>query len=348
VWWIADANSNLDRDIARFWIRDWKVLGTIAVVCATILGWTSLRIASLSVRWAAVVALVALAVVEGFYNNHFPNPKRWDTFAHPPPYMRVLQREASATRVLPFGEPAANCNETFDVYSLDSLMAYNPPRIYDFYRRHTQSDATVFLTRARTIPSEPVLDRAAISFVAVWKGQASELAAAHARGYVRRYDDDFVSLFQRKTLPRFFYSSEYRVVPPAVALEDVALVSPREIILEESPGIAVAQNSPNDPLVTVEAYRRNFAAVIVDAPRPGLLYASESFFDGWSARVNGAPAAILPANYAFRAVVVPRGRSQVTFTYWPPGLTMGLWVSGLSVALLGVALVRRPAAPSRT
>lgn len=55
------------------------------------------------------------------------------------------------------------------------------------------------------------------------------------------------------------------------------------------------------------------------------------------ATLNDAPAAILPATYAFRAVAVPAGRSRIVFTYWPPGLTVGLWVSGLSVMLVALA-----------
>jgi uncharacterized membrane protein YfhO len=68
------------------------------------------------------------------------------------------------------------------------------------------------------------------------------------------------------------------------------------------------------------------------------LYASESFADGWTARVNGRPAEILAANYAFRAVAIPAGRAEIEFRYRPPGLTAGLAVSGASV-LAAVVLV---------
>jgi uncharacterized membrane protein YfhO len=95
--------------------------------------------------------------------------------------------------------------------------------------------------------------------------------------------------------------------------------------------------------VHVEAYHLNSVSLTVDAPRPGLVYAAESYFAGWTATVNGQPARILPANYAFRAVEVPAGPSRIEFHYWPPGLTAGLGVSGTSVLGLAalVALVDR-------
>ena len=99
----------------------------------------------------------------------------------------------------------------------------------------------------------------------------------------------------------------------------------------------------------VDAYHRNSVTLIVDAPRPGLVYAAESYFDGWTATINGSPVKIMPANYAFRAVEVPAGRSRIEFHYWPPGLTLGLTMSGLSAALLAafaVALGRHPDAAS--
>ena len=99
-------------------------------------------------------------------------------------------------------------------------------------------------------------------------------------------------------------------------------------------------NAPSDPEVKVESYHRNGFVLTVDAPRAGLVYASESYFIGWSARINGVPTTIMPANYAFRAVDVPAGRSRIEFSYWPPGLTAGLSVSVISAVLLGLYVVQ--------
>jgi hypothetical protein len=83
------------------------------------------------------------------------------------------------------------------------------------------------------------------------------------------------------------------------------------------------------------------------APRPGLVYCSESFFPGWTVHVNGRPGRIVPANAAFRAVEVPAGPVTLEFAYWPPGLTAGLAVSGTSAGLVGwLAVAGRRRRPS--
>jgi len=53
--------------------------------------------------------------------------------------------------------------------------------------------------------------------------------------------------------------------------------------------------------------------------------------------------------YAFRAVVVPQGQSRVEFSYWPSGLTSGLWSSGVSALIvLGLAVARKRSARGTT
>jgi Bacterial membrane protein YfhO len=187
-----------------------------------------------------------------------------------------------------------------------------------------------------------VLDRANIGFIGAYSALAHVVDEAAARRYQRLFGDGFVTIFQRATEPRFFFSSEYRVVSKLVALEAIASAPSREIVLEQAPAFTATPNRANDPEVTVERYGLNSVILIVDAPRPGLVHASESFFDGWTARVNGVPSTILAADYAFRAVAVPAGRSRIEFRYWPPGLTAGLMITGIGITGLVVWLLIPP------
>ncbi|MEW6270936.1 MAG: YfhO family protein [Thermodesulfobacteriota bacterium] len=91
-------------------------------------------------------------------------------------------------------------------------------------------------------------------------------------------------------------------------------------------------------------YRPNRVVLDVDAVAPGLLVTSEAHATGWSATVDGAPAAVHRANHAFRAVVVPRGRHRVVFRYAPWPFHAGRAASVAAVllaALLAAAEARR-------
>lgn len=60
---------------------------------------------------------------------------------------------------------------------------------------------------------------------------------------------------------------------------------------------------------------------------------------GWSARVDGEPAQIVPANVAFMGVKLSKGAHTVEFSYVPRGLRLGLAISLATLtALIGVGV----------
>jgi Bacterial membrane protein YfhO len=328
---------------ASSWVRDWLVLNGVTVLSVIAL---TIGVFRERLRRVSAAALLVLMSAEGIFNNTYPSPDAFDIFNHPVPYVQVLQREAGMKRVLPFGAMGANLNSAFEIFSFDSLMTINPPRAYELYRRYTESPAWLFLREASRIPPEPVLDRAGIGFLAVRDAFPGVVKDAQARGYTVRFNDGYVWLFERPTLPRFLFSSQYRVLRGPAVLNAMSQEPSREILLERRPTFASAPSRPADPEVRVDAYHCNAMTLSVDAPRPGLVYVADSFFDGWTATVNGKDVGIMPANYAFRAVEVPEGRSQIEFRYWLPGLTAGLTVTLTSATLL-VALVALLESPRR-
>ena len=81
---------------------------------------------------------------------------------------------------------------------------------------------------------------------------------------------------------------------------------------------------------------------------PGFLVLADSFYPGWQATVDGAPAPILPANHLFRAVPVPAGRHRVRFEYRPWSFTLGAGASLASLAVIIFLLRPGREASSRT
>lgn len=159
-------------------------------------------------------------------------------------------------------------------------------------------------------------------------------------------------LFRNKSpLPRAYFTDTAVCFTPEKTLEETekayAAGSPLygAVILEKGCAAGPAAKKPARPnLVRAEitGYTPDKVSIACDAPADGWLVLSDTYFHGWRARVNGAPAEIFRADYDLRAVKVPRGRSSVTFSYAPPEFYAGLLLTLLTAA--GFLLAWRGAA----
>jgi len=147
-------------------------------------------------------------------------------------------------------------------------------------------------------------------------------------------------------LGRAWIAPAARYVPPdetLTALTDPAFDPSAEVLLEADP---LSRNSP-----FVHSYIRTFAhsLTLQDTPNrvtiraaldaPGYLVLADTYYPGWQATVDGEPADILRANYAFRAVWLDAGEHVVEMTYRPASALVGGAVSLAALFLLSVGLL---------
>lgn len=158
-----------------------------------------------------------------------------------------------------------------------------------------------------------------------------------------------LSLYENsRRLPRAFYVPRLAVVSdPAALLQRLAIGDDdlRRVALVETPppsGFVGAGEASDGGSVHFERNDPEDLLLQVDAPARGFLVLSDQFFPGWSATVNGEPVPIQRANYAFRLVEVPAGRSSVAFRYQSRSLRLGAGVSVLTAMVVVVLMLRSP------
>jgi hypothetical protein len=97
------------------------------------------------------------------------------------------------------------------------------------------------------------------------------------------------------------------------------------VVLEGSTGSFTPRPPPRPATVTLVERGANHVRWRVDAGQGrGYLVMADAHAPGWHATVDGEPAAILPADVAFRAVAVPEGEHDVELVYAPWAKRWGL------------------------
>lgn len=75
------------------------------------------------------------------------------------------------------------------------------------------------------------------------------------------------------------------------------------------------------------SYEDQEVTIKVQSSSDGFLFLSDAYYPGWKAYVDGKEKKIYLANYAFRAVEVPRGEHEVVFKYEPRSFWWGIRIS---------------------
>lgn len=136
---------------------------------------------------------------------------------------------------------------------------------------------------------------------------------------------------------RVFLTRRVRAVAsPEQALEKfLAEKDPRMVYIEGDPGRA------GSDLATEGEGEVKWIEDLPNSVRLSVRQSSESwlvlrdtFFPGWTCRINGAPVKIIRADYLFRAVRVPAGEHHVEFTYRPMSFRVGAAISLASLMIL--------------
>ncbi|MBI5090825.1 MAG: YfhO family protein [Candidatus Hydrogenedentes bacterium] len=180
------------------------------------------------------------------------------------------------------------------------------------------SSIDYFLNDPRFAPEAPMLDAARFERVTTLDG---------------------LEVYKNKrAFPRAYLVGQLANIPDVPSLLDAmrtASFDPGKVVLTERPPSGRLPSATDGRLggAQITRYSSTRVSVTVDAAQECYLVLADAFYPGWSATIDGKPAEIFPADYAFRGLVVPAGLHTVEYTYNPLSFRIGLAISSTTLIL---------------
>ena len=120
-------------------------------------------------------------------------------------------------------------------------------------------------------------------------------------------------------------------------IHDPAFNLKETVILEEDLSQNFRISEDKNSKVEVQSYKPNEIIINTSSTGDSILFLSDIYYLGWEAAVDDISGKIYRADYAFRAVAVPKGNHTVVFSYHPESYNLGLKIT--SVSLLFILLL---------
>ncbi|MBI5237564.1 MAG: YfhO family protein [Deltaproteobacteria bacterium] len=234
----------------------------------------------------------------------------------------------------------------FDINGVDVIKRSDYSVLYDLLSTQKAADSTNIpaMLNVKYVVSLPKIESKELKLqkvVGALKDNAEGIA-----------DENALKIYENmKILPRFYTVMDFRVMRDegeyVKTLVDKKFQPGLTVLLDEEPWQTTGQGkaateknirgkSSGCP-VDVKEYRMNSVRLKVKCPERSLLVASESYYPGWKAYVDGAERRILKANYALRALPIEAGEHEVLFAYSPLSFRVGAYTSAGSLFILTAA-----------
>lgn len=148
-------------------------------------------------------------------------------------------------------------------------------------------------------------------------------------------DPSYQVLQNNEVLQRAFLVNKYVVEQNPQKILDVMFNNDfdlgKEIVLEKNPNLKLDMKAGTARIIS---YSPNKIVINTKSNGNSLLFLSDSYYKDFKAMVDGKNSEIYRADFAFRAVFVPKGNHTVEFAYSPFSFKLGVVFAGLGLLLI--------------
>lgn len=353
--WTESARWDTAYHRARYgWLaQELSFAGGRAVALAILALFVGMRAARMHdpIRRRQMAALLPLLVIADLMLSH-----RWDSPTVPPAYWTVppqsaeiLKQDPSVIRVsglgvLSAGEPGyATAAGRVNFFKARDTLAWSLPPVWGL---STSSGHTPIIPRRYKIYADNVefekgrFDVEGVSHLLSGESKRIRGWDAPQRAGSASINHNPGALPRARLLGRPVYAADEHEALKALKQLGREI---RDRIIVEDPDRPLPEGAAVKGTASIVAELPERVDIAINAATDSYLFLADSYDPGWSVAVDGASAKIRPAQIAFRAVFVPKGRHHVVFQYRPAGFDLGLIVTTAAAVVGIVFLVWRPA-----
>lgn len=258
----------------------------------------------------------------------------------------ILGHEKNAERV--FGNIGGEVSGYFSIQSVDGYDPLYIERYGEFLRganfgKYLPAERSVAKLNRKGKYTDRTIDFLGAGLVFHPKADTNQSWAYSVWDDPKRFDlvyqDEKFELYRNNNAlqrAKLFY--EYEIVADkkkeVERFYDKNFDFKKKLILETDPKLISAKQI-GEGKVEILDYSLNEAKIKVDSAEKGILLLTDNYYPGWNAYVNGVKEKVLRADYTFRGVKVPSGKSTVLFKYEPESFSSGL--IGFVVGVVGIS-----------
>ena len=324
----------------------WNYLAFLTLITASaVLALTGLRRGGMS--WALTLVGIQLASLAPLAATY--NPVIEGRLFYPTP--RAIARvQYDAGREYDRVLMAANLGMVYGVSGVAGYDGMIPRYLADVIRPPVSNTLDLvgggYLSEV-SVYFSPVRDLLGIRHILVPPGVKLE-----SPGLALDYQDGDGWIYRNESaLPRTFVVANARCLDDEQILRLIrehAIDLRREALLSDCVTPSVRNDGTEGGTAVIDRYEPHAISITATSERGGYLVLTDTWFPGWTARIDGAPVRIERADYAFRAVWLEPGRHYIDFRYEPGSIRLGLAITATAaLAVVALALPSRRPPPNR-
>ncbi len=315
-------------------------------------------------HWLAVVFILVLFLdLFRFANKYLPFVKKEMIFPQNP-VLEFLKQQEKPFRIEKESNDILPAN-MWAYYGLESASGYNPLyslRYAEFIFILNSGQAMFDVSRYGLIINfnSPLFDFLNNKYLLVLKRDEKGIPSEKGEiSYLYKdskfklvYSDKSVAVLENvSSFPRAFLVENKIIEKDKKKIAELLLSKEidlrKTVVLEKEPEKQIESLSQQNfegslaDLVEFTKYSQNEEILRINTDSDKILVISETFYPGWKAFLDGQQTKIYRANYAFRAVFIPKGEHQLRFVYEPMSFKVGGFLSLAGILICAFLLLIR-------